>query len=446
MLRVLGSILMLATVIGQQPAERPALRLKPGDTVTVTTPYGGDFTIQSDGAVYGRGFRAVLEGKTIEQAQLELRQAMRPFVREGEVFLTIKEIKKEVVYVVGLGGGRGPVELQPDMSLRQLLASAELGDKPDRVEATLYRDGRQVSHSVVSALLDGSSKDQSLRSNDVVTLSPAPFVRVWVMGYVARPGEVTVPAGSDAFMALAAAGGLATNDPVVRDTATVSLRRGPQVTTCGVREAEKSMVLEAGDTIYVELPAAFRVSILGEVNQPGEYEMRGDKSLLSAVAMAGGPNEEGTLGTVLVFRRGEMFQVDATAASPQKTFPIESGDVVFIERNERTFYVLGEVAKGGVYPIKDGQTVRVTDALAMAGGLANRGTMRRVYLAHPGEDGKVEIKQFNLDDYLKFGDLESNPIVQPGDSLFFGQPKGVTLANIGQAVSAALLFQKFSKS
>jgi protein involved in polysaccharide export with SLBB domain len=141
-----------------------------------------------------------------------------------------------------------------------------------------------------------------------------------------------------------------------------------------------------------------------------------------------------------------MFQVDATAASPQKTFPIESGDVVFIERNERTFYVLGEVAKGGVYPIKDGQTVRVTDALAMAGGLANRGTMRRVYLAHPGEDGKVEIKQFNLDDYLKFGDLESNPIVQPGDSLFFGQPKGVTLANIGQAVSAALLFQKFSKS
>jgi protein involved in polysaccharide export with SLBB domain len=446
MLRVLGSILMLATVIGQQPAERPALRLKPGDTVTVTTPYGGDFTLQSDGAVYGRGFRAVLEGKTIEQAQLELRQAMRPFVREGEVFLTIKEIKKEVVYVVGLGGGRGPVELQPDMSLRQVLASAELGDKPDRVEATLYRDGRQVAHAVVSELLDGTSKDQSLRPNDVVTLSPAPFVRVWVMGYVARPGEVTVPAGSDAFMALAAAGGLATNDPVVRDTATVSLRRGPQVTTCGVREAEKSMVLEAGDTIYVELPAAFRVSILGEVNQPGEYEMRGDKSLLSAVAMAGGPNEDGTLGTVLVFRRGEMFQVDATAASAQKTFPIESGDVVFIERNERTFYVLGEVAKGGVYPIKDGQTVRVTDALAMAGGLANRGTMRRVYLAHPGEDGKVEIKQFNLDDYLKFGDLESNPIVQPGDSLFFGQPKGVTLANIGQAVSAALLFQKFSKS
>jgi protein involved in polysaccharide export with SLBB domain len=104
------------------------------------------------------------------------------------------------------------------------------------------------------------------------------------------------------------------------------------------------------------------------------------------------------------------------------------------------------VANAGKYLFKDGERLRVTDALAAAGGLASRGTMRRVYLVHPTPDGRTTVTMFHLDDYLKNGDLSANPEIQPGDSLFFGQPKGITISNVVQVVSAALLFESLIKN
>jgi protein involved in polysaccharide export with SLBB domain len=118
---------------------------------------------------------------------------------------------------------------------------------------------------------------------------------------------------------------------------------------------------------------------------------------------------------------------------------MESGDLVYVNRNERAFTVLGQVARPGRFLFKDGETVRVTDALAAAGGLAGRGTMRRVYLARPDESGKTVVTQFHLDDYLKFGKLEANPEVLPGDYLLFGQPKGITLGGVMQLISGGVL-------
>ncbi len=445
MLRVLGSLVAAAAVLLPQVGERPPVRLKPGDTVRVTTPYGGDFTVQSDGAVYGRGFRAVLEGKTVMEAQEAMRKAMSPFVRESDVVLTVLELRDDVVYIVGLGGGRGPVTLRPDQTLRQVLASTDLGADADRVDATLYRDGAKVVTTNVAALLSGGS-DQVLKANDVVTLSPAPFVRVWVLGHVANPGEIKVPEGSDAFQALAAAGGFAGGDPSMHDTASMTVRRGPQTFEFSLRETQKKFAVESGDTITVSLPEAVRVTVLGEVNTPGEYVLKGDKSLLSAVALAGGPNTIGTMGGIAVFRQGEIYQVDSTmTCAGAKPFALGAGDVVIVQRNERAFYVLGEVAGPGKFLIKDGETLRVTDALAAAGGLSGRGTMRRVYLARPGSDGKVGVQMFHLDDFIKDGDQGANPEIKPGDTLLFGQPKGITIGNVTQAISAALLFENLIK-
>lgn len=445
MLRVLGSLVAAAAILTAQVGERPPLRLKPGDSVSVTTPYGGEFTIQSDGAVYGRGFRAVLEGMTVEEAQVAMRRAMSPFVRESDVILTIRELRTEVVYIVGVGGGHGPVALRPDLTMRQVLANSEIGSDPDRVEATLYRNGARVASVNVGDLLAGGA-DQVLQANDVVTLSPSPFVRVWILGHVTRPGEIRVPEGSDAFQALAAAGGFSSSDPALHDSALLTVRRGPQTFELSLRDVNKKLVVESGDTLTVSLPEALRVTVLGEVNSPGEFVMKGDKSLMSAVALAGGTSKDGTLETVIVFRSGEMYQIDAAVTSEgKKPFAMQAGDVAYVQRNERAYYVLGEVAAPGKYTFKDLQVLHVTDALATAGGLSSRGTMRRVYLARPGVDGKVVVTQFHLDDFIKDGNLASNPEILPGDTLLFGQPKGITIGNVTQVISAALLFENLIK-
>ncbi len=442
-LRGLGSILLVALTIGVQTQERPPLRLKPGDTVFVTTPYGGDMTVQSDGAVYGKGFRVVLEGKTLDEAQGELRRAMRPFVPADDVYLTIKELRTEVVYVVGLGGGKGPVPLAADMTLRQLLSNSELGGDADRVDAQLYRNGQKIASVNVASLLSGSS-DQRLIANDVVTLSPAPFARVWVLGQVQAPGELKLPAGSDVYKAIAVAGGFKTNgsewDTTQADEVRVTVRRGPQTMEFPLRAGSdyQPFVLEAGDTVSVMALEARRVTVLGEAARPGEYVLRGSQTLLAAVAAAGGPSSEGTMSSLMVMRKGELFQLDAT--DPKRgDFAMESGDLVYVNRNERAFTVLGQVARPGKFLFKDGEKLRATDALARAGGLDGKGTMRRVYLARADESGKTKITMFHLDDFLKDGKLEANPEVLPGDFLLFGQPKGITFGGAMQVLSGGLL-------
>ncbi|MEX2242761.1 MAG: SLBB domain-containing protein [Fimbriimonadaceae bacterium] len=447
MLRVLGSILLAAVVLPVQDGARPALRLKSGDVVLVTTPYGGEFTVQSDGAVYGRGFRAVLDGRTVEEAQKEMRRAMRTFVPEGDVFLSLKSVRQEVVYVVGLGGGRGPVPLTPGLTLRQLLASSELDGDADRLDVQVYRDGSRVASLNAASLLSGCSNDVELNANDIVALSPAPFVRVWVVGQVRSPGEVKVPVGSDVYKAVAAAGGfIAGADALATqpDEVIVSLRRGPDHFDLPLQQnGGEPLMLEAGDTISVSVPETRRVSVLGEVRNPGEYVLRGSTDLMSAIAAAGGPGALGSAKSVLVFRKGSHYQVSAMPGAPK--FSLEQSDVVFVQRNESAYTVLGEVKGTGKFLFKDGEKVFVTDALAAAGGLAERGTMRRVYLARPQADGTVAVMRFHLDEFIKDGDPESNPEVLPGDTLLFGQPKGVTLSNVVQAISAALLIQTLTK-
>ena len=447
MLRVLGSILLAAAVLPVQDGARPALRLKSGDVVLVTTPYGGEFTVQSDGAVYGRGFRAVLDGRTVEEAQKEMRRAMRTFVPEGDVFLTLKSVRQEVVYVVGLGGGQGPVPLTPDLTLRQVLSSSDLGPDADRLDVQVYRAGSRVASLNAASLLSGCSNDVELLANDIVALSPAPYVRVWVVGQVRSPGEVKVPVGSDVYKAVAAAGGfIAGADALATqpDEVIVSLRRGPDHYDLPLQQnGHEPLMLEAGDTVSVSVPETRRVSVLGEVRNPGEYVLRGSTDLMSAIAAAGGPGALGSAKSVLVFRKGSHYQVSAMPGAPK--FSLEQSDVVFVQRNESAYTVLGEVKGTGKFLFKDGEKVFVTDALAAAGGLAERGTMRRVYLARPQPDGTVAVMRFHLDEFIKEGDPESNPEVLPGDTLLFGQPKGVTLSNVVQAISAALLIQTLTK-
>jgi protein involved in polysaccharide export with SLBB domain len=448
-LRGLGSLVLAAVAIGMPSQDRPPLRLKPGDTVTVTTPYGGDLTVQPDGAVYGRGYRVVLEGRTLLEAQGLLRNAMREFVPPHDVFVTVRDLKSDVVYVVGLGGGRGPVPLAPDMTLRQLLASSDLGPDADRVEVQLFRNGQKSVGGRASEVLLGRL-DQRLAPNDVVALSPAPFVRVWVLGQVLQPGETKLPLGTDVYRAIASAGGFRSNgaewDTTQADDVRVTVRRGPQVFDFPLRPTGgPEFVLEPGDTVSVMAMEATRVTVLGEVASPGEFVLRGSQGALAAIAAAGGPNEEGTLAAVSVLRKGELYRIDATDPG-RREFELRSGDLVYVGRNERAFTVLGQVQKPGKYLFKDGERLRVTDALAAAGGLASKGTFRRVCLARAGADGKVTVTEFHLDDFLKFGKQEANPEVLPGDTLLFGQPKGVTLSGAMQVISGGILLDSLIRS
>lgn len=440
-----------------EPAARPELRLKRGDVVRVViagaeTPYAGEYEILSDGAVYGPGFgRLVLEGKTYAEAERAVRAALAPFVQSRFVYLTIRQERQNIVYLLGQGAP-GAVPLLPETTLQKVLGQAKLDEDADILDVQLLRGGEKLVEGTLRGLLRGSEPGHGtvLEPGDVAVLLPREVVRVWVTGSVNRPGRLRLPAGSNAYQAVAEAGGLAIPEspdrPIPDDEYRIRVLRGPSVLaelSARARPEEPGPTLESGDVITVLPPRFIRFTVTGEVESPGEFTSPEGVGVTGAIARAGGPSERADRASALVFREGRILRVDLAQPGPGPR--LEEGDIVFVPRNERAFYVLGEVARPGRFLMDEGRRYRASDALAEAGGTTERGSLRRVYLVRAGaltpEGTRAPtVIRFDLDEFLKDGRLEANPVLEPGDTLLFGTPRGITLGGVSQVASSFVIF------
>lgn len=90
-------------------------------------------------------------------------------------------------------------------------------------------------------------------------------------------------------------------------------------------------------TVIVAEAASQKVTVDGAVTEPGVYQMRGNTSLLQAVAMAKGPNRTAELSRVAVFRNIEgqrmvaMFDLRAIRRGEAEDPQILGDDVVVVD-------------------------------------------------------------------------------------------------------------------
>ncbi|HUQ27200.1 MAG TPA: polysaccharide export protein EpsE [Usitatibacter sp.] len=89
--------------------------------------------------------------------------------------------------------------------------------------------------------------------------------------------------------------------------------------------------------------------------------------------------------------------------------------VSMMQVNSRQVSVLGNVVKPGRYPI-DSTSVRVTDFIALAGGIAPTGSDSVTVLMNRG--GKQERFEVDLAEMFRRGDLTSNIALEPGDTIY----------------------------
>jgi polysaccharide export outer membrane protein len=143
-----------------------------------------------------------------------------------------------------------------------------------------------------------------------------------------------------------------------------------------LRQRYKKFIHEPQITVFIKEYRSYRVSVVGYVEQPGLYEISGDKTLLEALGMAGGLNDAaGT--TVRLTRRTDTglrtYYIDLDQVLLQGDMslnvPLLAGDVVNVPK-AGIFYVEGSVKNPGSYPIRGRLTV--TQAIATAGGADQR--------------------------------------------------------------------------
>jgi polysaccharide biosynthesis/export protein len=86
--------------------------------------------------------------------------------------------------------------------------------------------------------------------------------------------------------------------------------------------------------------------------------------------------------------------------------------------NSRQVAVLGNVQKPGRYPL-DATTAKVTDLLALAGGIAPTGSDQITVMTTRG--GKTERREIDLAAMIRSGDLSQNLELQAGDTIYVGR-------------------------
>jgi polysaccharide export outer membrane protein len=157
------------------------------------------------------------------------------------------------------------------------------------------------------------------------------------------------------------------------------------------------------------------IFVSGEVRSPAEIRMTGGMTLLKALAQAGSPLSSAS--SELTIARQKKSSAATGGGTPDadvirvnwrdlqtgkaNDVTLQDGDVIFVPKAQ-TFFIQGYVRNGGSYVLEPGTTVE--QAIALAGGLTERGTNRGIKATRMVNGKSVEVS-LNLSDKVQPGDV-----------------------------------------
>jgi polysaccharide export outer membrane protein len=171
-------------------------------------------------------------------------------------------------------------------------------------------------------------------------------------------------------------------------------------------------------TVAIETYRSQKIYIVGEVRTPGSYPLSGDMRLVEALALAGSTTATASGEAVIVRATADAVVLDpnrlppasanpapGAAGDPDKVIRVDlrelengdlsqnmrlrNGDTIFVLRAE-SVYVFGQVKSPGAYPLRQKNTT-VLQALSLAGGVTDRGSMGRIQIVRIVDGKKLEV-------------------------------------------------------
>lgn len=237
----------------------------------------------------------------------------------------------------------------------------------------------------------GTDRDSllSLGPGDVVTMTIVGYPELRSVLYVANDGSISVP-----MAGVVQVGGM---EPAA------AAQRVAQAYSAG------EYLVDPQVNLVVSESHSQQISVLGEVRSPGRFPVQTRLGVFDALALGGGVSELGA-DDVYVLRRegGRMARYDVDlhgalqGAQGSSYLELQPGDTVIVPRAEQ-FYIYGEVRAPNAYRLRPGMTVM--QALALGGGLTERGSDRRVEIKRKQPDGDVHSLGAELGDRLQPDDV-----------------------------------------
>ena len=209
--------------------------------------------------------------------------------------------------------------------------------------------------------------DDVILPNDILSVNTQNR-KFYISGEVRTPGAYPYNENISLQKALAMAGGATEK----ADRQALTVRRV-------VEGQEQSLVLSLEAAVQPEdliiVREGQRVYVTGEVKTPGRYAYEPGATIQRVLTLAGGVTEKAEASVVKLTRTTE--QGVETTVVPQDAVVLPE-DIILVVAKSDKFYVSGEVKNPGSYTHKEGLSLQ--KALAMAGGVTERGDVERLQL------------------------------------------------------------------
>lgn len=160
-----------------------------------------------------------------------------------------------------------------------------------------------------------------------------------------------------------------------------------QVSALIASRLSEGFIVDPQVSVFINEFRSQKAVIMGEVNRPGLYELKGATTFLELVSQAGGLSKDAG-DTAIIKRKSpkngaveDVITIDLQTLVEKGDYTLDiaiaDGDSIFIVK-AGLFYVTGEVKKPDAYRFTEGTTV--LKAITMAGGFTEKAAPRKLRL------------------------------------------------------------------
>jgi polysaccharide biosynthesis/export protein len=299
-------------------------------------------------------------GASIEGLTGLLTRAYAEYIINPRVMVSIKEFRKVRASMLGQVTRPGAYELPLGSRLLDLIAVA--GGPTDAAAlkgAQLLRPGQPpVAVDLTRVMAGEPSLNMPLNGGETLVIPEDLTGFVTIQGEVARPGRYRLKGDMRVVDALLAAGGLTDRASVAQASLVHASNEQEPLNLDALllhQEMSYNVPLQPGDILFIPEEINNKIYVIGDVKNPGVFTLKGQVTLLQAIAMAGGPEQRGpaTAKSAYVVRRpgnhsqeiqagparvsdlpngGTLITADLSALmnDPSKDVAVQPGDVVVI--------------------------------------------------------------------------------------------------------------------
>ena len=304
-------------------------------------------------------------GYTPAELQREITAVLRRYLR-GEPIVTVSVIQFNSLKVSIFGAVANPGSytfVNPPTPLELIAKAGGMSQGADPSSARIVSsDGVSTPVDLSKAILSGGEMPK-LKAGDTLFIPSSErtslrkgaerSIRITVLGGVQTPGTYEFQKTPTLVEALSRAGWVSSESSLERVKVIRRIAGRSESVNVNVREflekGDPSLLpaLEPGDLILVPTLRE-EITVLGGVNNPGTFPVRGKITILEAIGMAGGFSEKGDPSSVKIGRRrGEGYvwsEVDVTpwvkggAISGYPPPTVIPGDLIIVPSTRLSFW------------------------------------------------------------------------------------------------------------